>query len=474
MKIILLALVAVVCGTMPLLARSMALSKPSFTAPHGCPTQVVNQVSAALSRLDCKFVGGQLASRSTHLRYDGDTKALNGMLSDLAKCPGVALTLQFTNNFVEPGDWSVGSVARYQGTFAFSVLANLKSERIKVGELRFPEVKGPSLKPAAAAPASTAPKPDAPVASLRTDVRPVLTQLSNDQYSAIAVQSEKEVNFVLVYAGSISSGVTDSSSEADGKWGFEGSVHLVAREKTKPAGKNVDQRVVTLKYASDAATKLFLDGKAYDLAAPPRMTPMGAFEAAPGRIFLLRDKGEPFQTQRTLALRNEKDLATIGQFAVKDHVTARVLAESRRVQQMEGWVLALDHQVPLRRSGGHRTARLRIFPDGRVLSLPDGRTLRELKISAEELSDLLRWLAEDQKVSALKPQAAPPDDPKLEIHQQFDTWVGGVSFLQFKYNGQLHGMTIGSHLRKSGTGTDLANPAAAVFKPIYERLIKIQ
>jgi hypothetical protein len=119
------------------------------------------------------------------------------------------------------------------------------------------------------------------------------------------------------------------------------------------------------------------------------------------------------------------------------------------------------------------SAGIRIFPDGRALSLPDGRTLSELQISAEELSDLLRWLVEDQKVPALKPQAVQPDDPELEIAQQFDTWAGGVSFLQFKYNGQLHGMTIGSHLRKSGTGTELANPAAAVFKPIYERLIKI-
>jgi hypothetical protein len=250
-------------------------------------------------------------------------------------------------------------------------------------------------------------------------------------------------------------------------------VYLVGHEKTKTAGKNVDGRVISVKYTSDAPTKLFLDGKAYDLAAPPRITPMGAFDAVPGRIFLLRDKGEPFQTERTLALRDEKDLATIGQFALKDEVTAKVLAESRRVQHMEGWVLALDHQVPLRRSGGHRTARLRIFPDGRVLSLPDGRTLSELKISAEELSDLLRWLAEDQQVPALKPQAAQLDNLKLEIDQQFDTWAGGVSFLQFKYNGQLHGMTVGSHLRKSGTGTELANPAAAAFKPIYERLIKI-
>ena len=315
------------------------------------------------------------------------------------------------------------------------------------------------------------PKPDLAPTYPRADVRPVQTQLSNNRHSAIAVQSEKDVNFVLVYAGALSSGMT-SVSEAGGKWGFEGNVHLADREKTKTAGKNADQRVVSVKYTSDAPTTLFLNGKAYDLAAPPRVTPMGALEAAPGRILLLRDDGKPFQTHRTLALRNEKDLESIGNFAVADHVNAGVYAESRRVQQMEGWVLAWDVQVPLRHSGGHRTARLRIFPDGRVLSLPNGRTLRELKISAGELSELLRWLAEDQKVPALKPQAAQSGDPKPA--KAFDTWAGGVSFLQFKHNGQLHGMVVGSHLPNPGTGKELANPGAAAFKPIHERLIKIQ
>jgi hypothetical protein len=161
MKTILLTLVAVFSGTMPLLARGMTLSKPSFTAPHGCPRQVVNQVRAALDRPDCKFVGGQLASRSTHLRYSGDIKALNGMLADLAKCPGVVLTIHFTSKFSEPGDWSVRSQKGYN-QFIFQVLVNLQAERIKVEELRLPEVKGPPLKSAAAAPASEVPKAGKP------------------------------------------------------------------------------------------------------------------------------------------------------------------------------------------------------------------------------------------------------------------------------------------------------------------------
>ncbi len=321
---------------------------------------------------------------------------------------------------------------------------------------------------------AVAPKSDAPSAFLRADVKPERTFLFNDKYAAIAVQSEKGVNFVLIYDGALSSGMSETWSETSKRWTFEGNVHLVDRRKTKAAGKNVDKRVIAVKYTSDEPTTLFLNGKAYDLAATPRLTPMGALEGAPGRVFLLRDKGEPFQTHRRLALRNEKDLASIGQFAVNDHFTAELYADNRRIQKMEGWVLALDFQVPHRRSGGHRTARLRIFPDGQVLSYPNGRTLRELTISTEELLDLLRWLADDQKVPTLEPQAAQPGDPKPATAQEFDTWAGGVTFLQFKHNGKLHHMTIGSHLRNPGTGRELANPGFATFKAIGERLMELE
>jgi hypothetical protein len=199
------------------------------------------------------------------------------------------------------------------------------------------------------------------------------------------------------------------------------------------------------KYASDEPTALFLDGKAYDLTASPLMSPMGALEVR-GRIFLLRDEGEPFRTPRTIALRNEKDLQTIGVFVVADEFRAGVYAESRRVQQLEGWVLALDVQNPLRHGDGVRSARLRIFPDGRVLSLPNGRDLRELKIPTGEVSDLLRWLADDQKVPAVNPQAVLPGDLNPTLAQKIDTFVGSATFLQFKHDGQLHSMTVGSEL----------------------------
>ena len=141
----------------------------------------------------------------------------------------------------------------------------------------------------------------APPESPRADVKPVSKMLFNEDYAAKAVQSEKDVNFVLFYQGNLSSGISEWSSGA--KWRFNGTVYLVDAAKTAIAGKNVNKRAIPVKYTSDAPTKLYLDGKEFDLS-PPR-----------GRIFILRDKDEPVQTTRTLPLRNEKDLAELAKFA---------------------------------------------------------------------------------------------------------------------------------------------------------------
>ena len=129
---------------------------------------------------------------------------------------------------------------------------------------------------------------------------PRRTHLFNDKYSAVGVQTEKDVNFVLVYRGFLSTGMEDCYTDKKA-WGFDGSVYLVDEQKTRIAKKNVDKRKFAVKYTSSAPATLFLDGKAYDLSR--------------GRVFILRDEGEPVQTKRTLPLRNEKDLLTIGEFA---------------------------------------------------------------------------------------------------------------------------------------------------------------
>ncbi len=147
--------------------------------------------------------------------------------------------------------------------------------------------------------------PPAPPESPRADVKPDSRHLFNEGYGAIAVQSAKDVNFLLFYEGFLSTGLSESWSETTKQWSIEGNIHLVDPEKTKLAGKNVDKRVVAVKYTSDAPDTLFLDGKAYGITR----------NAQPGRVFILRDEGAPVQADRTLPLRDEKDLADLAQFA---------------------------------------------------------------------------------------------------------------------------------------------------------------
>lgn len=185
-------------------------------------------------------------------------------------------------------------------------------------------------------PPATTPEPNSAESGPRADVKPVSKMLFNEDYAAMAVQSEKDVNFVLFYQGHLSSGISEWSSGA--KWRFNGTVYLVDAAKTAVAGKNVNKRAISAQYTSDEPEKLYLDGKAYDLAAPRH----AAGEKAPqmlGRVFILRDVGEPIQTDRTLALRDQKDLAAIGDFAAQ----YRVVAEALRTANAPGrYVLGDD------------------------------------------------------------------------------------------------------------------------------------
>ena len=283
--------------------------------------------------------------------------------------------------------------------------------------------------------------PPAPPESPRADVKPDSRHLFNEDYAAIAVQSAKDVNFVLFYKGFLSSGITEWSSGK--KWRFEGSLHLVDVWKSQIAGKTVSKRVVAVKYTSDEPTKLYLDGKAYDLARPVGATGKGALELL-GRIFILRDEGEPIQTARTLPLRNEKDLVTIGDFAVHDRYMAETYADNRRVLKMEGWSLAWDTQEPVQHGSGELEARMRIFPDGRVLTLNGGRELKEFKITPAELAELTRWLVEDQQVGEWKPQKAKLADTgeEIELSPVKNMWDKETDILIFTRDGKRHGIAV--------------------------------
>ena len=75
----------------PVLALAGTLDSPGVAFSGDYPKDAGDQVMAALTRKDCKFLGGEFVNWFTTLRYRGDTKALNLFLGDLVKCPGAAV-----------------------------------------------------------------------------------------------------------------------------------------------------------------------------------------------------------------------------------------------------------------------------------------------------------------------------------------------------------------------------------------------
>src|ERR1043166_1675164 len=69
------------------------LKEPQLAFPQGFPESLRPNILASLRRSDCKFVGGSFINSFTSLKYGGDTRALNLLLSGLVKCPGATLSV---------------------------------------------------------------------------------------------------------------------------------------------------------------------------------------------------------------------------------------------------------------------------------------------------------------------------------------------------------------------------------------------
>ena len=121
------------------------LKEPGVAHAQGYPQAAQEQVRAALTRADCKFLGGRFLNSHTSLLYAGETKALNQFLDALAKCPGATLHVSFVATDTIPGepcDWHVSHDAHAN---SFHIRVNLKSDRIKLPDLYLPSVTGPAL-----------------------------------------------------------------------------------------------------------------------------------------------------------------------------------------------------------------------------------------------------------------------------------------------------------------------------------------
>ena len=125
----------------PVFALAGKLESPSVAFSGDYPKDAQEKVMAALTRKDCKFLGGEFVNWFTTLRYQGETKALNLFLGDLAKCPGVTVHVGF-KKLDDTCDWRVSHNAHGN---RFQIEVNLNSKQIKLEDLYVPEAKGPAL-----------------------------------------------------------------------------------------------------------------------------------------------------------------------------------------------------------------------------------------------------------------------------------------------------------------------------------------
>jgi hypothetical protein len=127
------------------LALAGKLDRPGLALPKDFPVATSTNLMAALQRPDGKFLGGTFFNSDTHLKYGGDTQALNLFLEALTKCPGLTLSIRF---YRYDGDgelsWAVDHSA-WREPKNVCVRVNLNAKHIKLDDLAVPDTNGPTL-----------------------------------------------------------------------------------------------------------------------------------------------------------------------------------------------------------------------------------------------------------------------------------------------------------------------------------------
>ena len=118
----------------PAAALRFELSSPSVAFPASYSAEGRAKVMAALNRRDCTFVKGHGLNSFTSISYRGEARALNGMATALAGCPGASVSVTFVRKD-EEWDWRVGHTAHGN---SFRIEVNAGSKRLDLEQLRLP------------------------------------------------------------------------------------------------------------------------------------------------------------------------------------------------------------------------------------------------------------------------------------------------------------------------------------------------
>ena len=125
----------------PAWALAGSLDRPGVAFSASYPASARDKVMAVLNRKDAKFVDGSFVNWWTSLRYQGDVRAANLFMGELAGCPGVTVSVSL-KRLPADCDWRVAHDAHSN---RFQVEVNLASPRLELEQLVIPAVKGPEL-----------------------------------------------------------------------------------------------------------------------------------------------------------------------------------------------------------------------------------------------------------------------------------------------------------------------------------------
>ena len=127
-------------------ALTFELDRPGLAIPKDFPAATRTNLLAVLERPECKFLGGSAFNSNTHLKYGGDTSALNRFLDALTRCPGLTLSIRFYPYGDDSG--KLGWVVDHSGDRepqSVCVRVNLNSKCVILDDLAVPDTKGPAL-----------------------------------------------------------------------------------------------------------------------------------------------------------------------------------------------------------------------------------------------------------------------------------------------------------------------------------------
>lgn len=146
-RCLLLLVIGAGLGTIPerAFAARGELKAPSVATSATYPAAHREQLLNVLKPKDCKFIKGSWLNSFTNLHYHSDTKALGQFLNELAKCPGVTVSISFYRPgkdarwAPEGSNWSVFHDAHSN---RFQVKIRLDSDEIDITSLYIPPLKG--------------------------------------------------------------------------------------------------------------------------------------------------------------------------------------------------------------------------------------------------------------------------------------------------------------------------------------------